>query len=76
MEKLERYSDSCDDCSDGSGIPEPNGIFVLYAAARAREDAMLGALKDAVQTIEFERHPFRPWHEKARKVIRDIEEAR
>lgn len=31
--------------------------------------ALLEALEDALKTAEFENHPFRSWHEKARAAI-------
>ena len=34
---------------------------------------LLEALKDAIETAEFEKHPFRPWHKKAKDVIARIE---
>ena len=37
----------------------------LIAAA----PALLEALEDAIKTVEFERHPFRAWHDKARAAI-------
>lgn len=31
---------------------------------------LLEALQSALETAEFEKHPFRPWHEAARAAIR------
>jgi len=41
---------------------------VLLEALNQR-DQLFEALKDAIKTVEFERHPFRPWHDKARAAI-------
>ena len=41
---------------------------ILHAAPE-----LLEALKDAIETAEFEKHPFRPWHKKAKDVIARIQ---
>ena len=55
----------------------PGPWKVLEAKANARLIAaapeLLEALKDAIETAEFEKHPFRPWHKKAKDVIARIE---
>jgi hypothetical protein len=42
---------------------EANKLLICAAPA------LLEALEDAIKTVEFERHPFRAWHDKARAAI-------
>jgi hypothetical protein len=46
----------------------------MEAAAELRRlsalnQELLEAIGDALKTAEFERHPYRPWHSKAREAI-------
>lgn len=41
---------------------------VLLSALNQRY-ALLEALESALKTAEFEKHPLRPWHDKARAAI-------
>ncbi len=48
----------------GFEIGEKSGIALNSAAP-----ALLEALESALKTAEFEKHPFRAWHDKARAAI-------
>jgi len=50
-----------------AAVTEINAPIILAAPE------MYEALKDAIETAEFEKHPFRPWHKKAKDVIARIE---
>lgn len=39
------------------------------AKLKAQRDELLGVVQSAMKTAEFERHPFRGWHEAARAAI-------
>jgi hypothetical protein len=45
----------------------------FFARLIAAAPELLEALKDAIETAEFEKHPFRPWHKKAKDVIARIQ---
>ena len=38
-----------------------------------QRDELAAALRDAVQTAEFENHPWRPWHSMARAALAKLE---
>lgn len=44
------------------------------AQLERQRDALLEALKSALMVAEFEKHPFRPWHDIARAAIKSVEE--
>jgi hypothetical protein len=81
IEKLERYSDVL-----GCGIlPDGRGRYVLYSAARAREDVLLEALKDTCFLVEPEPEEWLnkdaylyalKTYQHARATIKAIEETR
>jgi hypothetical protein len=43
--------------------------YIKAQQIRDAAPALLEALEDAIKTVEFERHPFRSWHDKARAAI-------
>lgn len=49
----------------GRGEKEMHANATLISAA----PELLQALESALKTAEFEKHPFRPWHEDARAAI-------
>lgn len=66
---------SCYRDSLESVVVRPKEMEECLANARliAAAPELLEALKDAIETAEFEKHPFRPWHKKAKDVIARIE---
>ncbi|MFO0906822.1 MAG: hypothetical protein U0835_00385 [Isosphaeraceae bacterium] len=46
-----------------------NGTLRTLEAERQNGTRLLEAREDALKTAEVERHPFRPWHDKARAAI-------
>ena len=70
IEKLQRFCAMSDE--HGRSVPASNGDYVLYSAARAREDALLEALKEC-EIAWVEGTPIEgAWAE----TIRQIEETR
>lgn len=55
-----------DNCEIGSG---DGGFSKDQAVLMAASHDLLEALEEALQTAEFEKHPERPWHSKARAAI-------
>ena len=47
IEKLQRFCAMSDE--HGRAVPASNGDYVLYSAARAREDALMDALNAVVE---------------------------
>lgn len=68
-EKWELYHDTVISFGDGGidvrKVPNAKARAKLIAAA----PQLLEALEAALKTAEFENHPFRSWHEKARAAI-------
>jgi len=60
-------------CVIVSGVEGFEEDHIEYCPLHAAAPAMLEALKDALAIAAIEKHPWRPWHDKARDAVTKAE---
>lgn len=51
------------------GIVPLDNLLTAYHSDQAKIKALTEVLESAIKSVEFESHPFRPWHDKARAEL-------